>query len=164
MLARGILYWRVYTSIHILLLKVAVVINTKIYKSVYELAEKLMKAAAKDDRASFEALYAELEVICTENEDTDKDHPEQWETLADFTEELDDALAIYEKALKKAVAANSKDHLSSIGFSMATLQVELGQTDAAMQSLQNAQVSANKIEDKELKAEIDELLEKLTTG
>lgn len=139
-------------------------INTKIYKSVYELAEKLMKAAAKDDRASFEALYAELEVICTENEDTDKDHPEQWETLADFTEELDDALAIYEKALKKAVAANSKDHLSSIGFSMATLQVELGQTDAAMQSLQNAQVSANKIEDKELKAEIDELLEKLTAG
>ena len=139
-------------------------INTKIYKAVYELAEQLMKAADKEDREAFDALYAELEAICTEHENTDKDHPEQWETLADFTEELEDALAIYEKAMKKAVAANSKDHMSSIGFSMATMQVELGQTDAAIQSLQNAQISANKIEDKELKAEIDELLEQLTAG
>ncbi|RUR30625.1 tetratricopeptide repeat protein [Vreelandella nanhaiensis] len=139
-------------------------INTKIYKAVYELAEKLMKAADKEDREAFDALYAELEAICIEHENTDKDHPEQWETLADFTEELEDALAIYEKAMKKAVAANSKDHMSSIGFSMATMQVELGQTDAAIQNLQNAQISANKIEDKELKAEIDELLEQLTAG
>jgi exonuclease VII small subunit len=91
-------------------------INTKIYKAVYELAEKLMKAAAKDDRATFEALYAELEAICTEHENTEKDHPEQWETLADFTEELEGALPIYQKALDKAVAKQSNDHIASIGF------------------------------------------------
>lgn len=153
-----------YQPAHNLWVKVADVINTKIYKAVYELAEKLMKAAAKDDRETFETLYAELEAICIENENTDKDHPEQWETLADFTEELEDALVIYEKALKKAEAVNSKDHLSSIGFSMATLQVELGQTEVAIQSLQHAQVSAYRIEDKELKAEIDELLKQLTAG
>ncbi|AVI63764.1 hypothetical protein P8S55_00565 [Halomonas sp. M1] len=139
-------------------------INTKIYKAVYELAEKLMKAAAKDDRATFEALYAELQAICSEHENTDKDHPEQWETLADFTEELEDALALYEKALAKASAIDSKDHLSSIGFSMAMLQVELGQTDAAIKNLQEAKESARRIEDNELKAEIDELLETLTAG
>ncbi|SDO45079.1 Replicative DNA helicase [Vreelandella arcis] len=139
-------------------------INTKIYKAVYELAEKLMKAAAKDDRATFEALYAELQAICIDNENTDKDHPEQWETLADFTEELEDALPIYQKALDKAIAEQSKDHIASIGFSMATFQVELGQTDAAISSLQQAQASAQGIEDNDLKAEIDELLEKLTTG
>ncbi|PRY64020.1 hypothetical protein B0H98_107165 [Vreelandella songnenensis] len=139
-------------------------INTKIYKSVYELAEKLMKAAAKDDRATFESLYAELEAICLENENTDKDHPEQWETLADFTEELDEALVIYAKALAKAEAVDSKDHLSSIAFSMATLQVELGQTDEAIKNLKNAQINASRIEDKELKAEIDELLETLTAS
>ncbi len=139
-------------------------INTKIYKSVYELAEKLMKAAAKDDRATFESLYTELEAICLENENTDKDHPEQWETLADFTEELDEALVIYAKALAKAEAIDSKDHLSSIAFSMATLQVELGQTDEAIKNLKNAQINASRIEDKELKAEIDELLETLTAS
>ncbi|MGS2743822.1 tetratricopeptide repeat protein [Halomonas sp. LS-001] len=138
-------------------------INTKIYKAVYELAEKLMKAAAKDDRETFDALYADLNAICIDNENTDKDHPEQWETLADFTEEIDDALAGYQKALEKAAAINSKDHLSSIGYSMAKLQVEVGQTDAAIKNLQNAKVSANKIEDNELKAEIDQLLEKLTS-
>ncbi|RUR32921.1 tetratricopeptide repeat protein [Vreelandella andesensis] len=138
-------------------------INTKVYKAVYELAEKLMKAAAKDDRETFDALFAELNAICIDNENTDKDHPEQWETLADFTEELEDALPIYQKALDKAVAKQSKDHMSSIGFSMAMLQVELGQTDNAIQSLEQAKASAYGIEDNELKAEIDQLLETLKT-
>ncbi|BCB07584.1 hypothetical protein HHSLTHF2_14740 [Vreelandella venusta] len=138
-------------------------INTKIYKAVYELAERLMKAAAKDDRAAFDSLYAELQAICTDNENTDKDHPEQWETLADFTEELEDALPIYQKALEKAVARDSKDHMASIGFSMATLHVQLGQTDNAIERLQHAKASADGIEDDELKTEIDQLLETLTT-
>ena len=139
-------------------------INTKIYKSVYSLAEKLMEAANKDNKDVFDSLFEELKAICFENENTDKDHPEQWETLADFTEELEDALAGYEKALEKAIAINSKDHMSSIAFSMATLQLELGQTEAAIKHLQDAKISANKIEDKEFKLEIDELLESLLEG
>ena len=139
-------------------------INTKIHKSVYELAEKLMKAADKDDREAFNSLYAELKAVCTDNENTDNDHPEQWETLADFEEEIEDALLGYEKALKKAVAMDSKDHMSSIAFSMARLQIESGQTDAAIQNLKNAKISAERIDDKEFKVEIDELLEKLLAG
>ena len=139
-------------------------INTKIHKSVYELAEKLMKAADKDDREAFNSLYAELKAVCTDNENTDKDHPEQWETLADFEEEIEDALVGYEKALGKAIAMDSKDHMSSIAFSMATMQIELGQTDAAIKNLENAKVSADRIDDKDLKKEIDELLEKLLAG
>ena len=67
----------------------------------------------------------------------------------------------YAKALEKSIAINSKDHISSVAYSMATLQIELGQTDAAIENLQTAKTSANKIEDKELKAEIEELLESL---
>jgi hypothetical protein len=135
--------------------------KTKIYNSVPDLAENLMKAAYKEDIDLFEALYAQLKAICIENENTDKDHPVQWETLADFTEDLDDALGSYAKALKKATAINSKDHMSSIAFSMAKFQIELGQAAAAIKSLQNAKVSANKIGDQELKDEISELLESL---
>lgn len=51
--------------------------------------------------------------------------------------------------------------MSSIAFSMATLQIELGQPDAALKNLQHAKVSANKIENKDLKVEIDDLLETL---
>ncbi len=136
-------------------------INTKIYKAIYTLAEELLEADRIGDQAAFDGFYADLKAICIDNENTDKDHPEQWETLADFTEDLDEALVIYEKALAKAAAINSKDHLSSIAFSMAVLQIELGQTDIAIKSLENAKISANKIEDKEFKVEIDELLAKL---
>ncbi len=120
-----------------------------------------MDAANNDDRDTFEALYSELKAICTDNEYTDKDHPEQWETLADFTEELKDAIAGYEKALQKAIAIDSKDHMSSIAYSMARMQAELGQTDAAIKNLQDAKISSKKIEDKELKAEIHDLLASL---
>ncbi|MGI1677605.1 MAG: hypothetical protein K6L75_02655 [Cellvibrionaceae bacterium] len=135
--------------------------NTKIYKSVHSLAEQLMKAANKEDQEAFDALYAELKTICIDNENTDKDHPVQWEALADFTEELEDAVKVYEKALKKSIAIDSKDYMSSIAFSMATLQLQLDQTDAAIKNLQAAKINAKKIEDDSLKAEIDELLTKL---
>jgi tetratricopeptide (TPR) repeat protein len=120
-----------------------------------------MKAAFKEDVDLFETLYSELKAICIDNENTEKDHPVQWETLADFTENLDDALISYAKALEKANTINSKDHMSSIAFSMAKFQVELGQIDAAVKNLQDAKISANKIGDKELKNEIHELLESL---
>ena len=136
-------------------------INTKIYKAVYTLAEKLLEADRKGHQEAFNWLYGELKAVCVDNENTDKDHPEQWETLADFTADRDDALVIYNKALEKARAINSKDHLSSIAFSMAVIQIELGQKNAAITSLQNAKITANKIEDKEFKVEIDELLAKL---
>jgi len=136
-------------------------INTKIYKAIYTLAEELLEADRRSNQEKFDSLYAELNAICNDNEGTDKDHPEQWETLADFTEDLDAALVIYDKALAKATAINSKDHMSSIAFSMAVLQLETGEKEAAIQSLQNAKVTANKIEDKEFKVEIDEMLTKL---
>ncbi|MGE6475239.1 tetratricopeptide repeat protein [Psychrobacter sp. NPDC078631] len=136
-------------------------INTKIYKAIYTLAEELLEADRRGNQEKFDSLYAELNAVCTDNEGTDKDHPEQWETLADFTEDLDAALVIYDKALAKATAINSKDHMSSIAFSMAVLQLETGEKEAAIQSLQNAKITANKIEDKEFKVEIDEMLTKL---
>lgn len=138
--------------------------NTKIYKAVHTLAELLMEAVKRKDDKSFAALYTELKAICVDNENTEKDHPVQWETLADFTEDLEEAISVYAKALTKAVAINSKDYMSSIAFSMAQLQIELGQIDTAIKNLQDAKVSANKIEDKELKSEIHDLLESLLTS
>ena len=138
--------------------------NTKIYKAVHGLAEKLLAAANKKNQEKFDALYAELKAICEDNEDTHKDHPVQWETLADFTSDYEEALAIYSKALVKAVAIDSKDFMSSIPFAMATLQAELGLVDAAIENLKNAQASAERIEDEDLKVEISKLLTTLLEG
>ena len=137
-------------------------LNTKVYKSVHTLAEQLVEAADKADRETFDALYTELKAICIENENTEKDHPVQWETLADFTEEVDDAIAIYEKALGKAEAINEKDYIASIAYSIATLQLELGENKKAVKYLEEAKINANKSEDLELKADIDQLLTSAT--
>lgn len=133
-------------------------LNTKLYKSVLNLAGELVDAAQRKDQKRFDRLYTQLKTLCIENENSDKDHPVQWETLADFTDEFADAVALYEKALVKATAINAKDYMSSISYSLATMHIELGQTGEAISALENAKVSANKIADKELKAEIDELL------
>ena len=136
-------------------------INTKIYHSIYVLAEKLLEADSANDKKTFDMLYVQLKELCIENEKGNKDHPEQWETLADFTEDLDEALLIYQKALDKAAALDSKEHLSSIAFSMAELQSELGQTEAAIKSLQNAKITASKLDDKAFRVEISKMLAEL---
>lgn len=135
--------------------------NTKIYKQVLSLADRLMAAAEANNQKRFDGHYLELRQLCEENENTDRDHPVQWETLADFTDDLELAITIYEKALAKAEAINAKDYRSSIGYSMATLKVELGNKTGAIEDLEQAKISCNKIIDKELKADIHNLLEKL---
>ena len=135
--------------------------NTKIYKRVLSLTDNLMAAAQQQNQKRFDSYYLELKQLCEENENTDKDHPVQWETLADFTEDLALAVTIYEQALVKAEAINDKDFRSSIGFSIAAQKVELGDKTGAIEHLEKAKISCNKIVDKELKAEIHDLLEEL---
>ena len=136
--------------------------NTKIYTQVHALAEDLMDAVRKKDKTRFDEYYAELKKVCDDNEDSEKDHPVQWETLADFTDDFDLAISLYDKALVKAEAMNSKDFRSSVAFAIATLKVELGETDSAIEYLEKAKISSNKIADQDLKDEINSLLEKLT--
>ena len=135
--------------------------NTKIYKRVLSLTDNLMAAAQEQNQTRFDGYYAELKQLCEEHEQSDKDHPVQWETLADFTDDLDLAITIYQQALVKAEAINSKDFRSSIGYSIAALKVELGDKKGAIEHLEKAKISCNKIIDKELKAEIHDLLEEL---
>ncbi|MBD5771342.1 tetratricopeptide repeat protein [Marinomonas colpomeniae] len=135
--------------------------NTKIYKEVLFLAKELMSCAHKKDQVNFDTYYEELKQICDENDGTDKDHPVQWETLADFTDDIELAISIYDTAFKKAEAVNSKDYLSSICFSAALLKIEFGDRAGAIESLEKAKIHSNKIIDKELKAEIHDLLKEL---
>jgi len=135
--------------------------NTKIYKSVLSLTDSLLTAAQEKNQTKFDGYYAELKQLCETHENTDKDHPVQWETLADFTDDLALAVSVYQHALVKAEAINSKDFRSSIAFSIAALKVELGDKTGAIEHLEKAKISCNKIVDKELKAEIHDLLEEL---
>lgn len=135
--------------------------NTKIYKQVLVHTDNLLAAVQQKNQKRFDGFYAELKSLCETHQNTDKDHPVQWETLADFTDDLELAISIYEHALEVAEKVNDKDCCSSIGYSIASLKVELGDEAGAIEHLEKAKISCNKIIDKELKAEIHDLLEKL---
>jgi tetratricopeptide (TPR) repeat protein len=136
-------------------------LSTKLYKRVHSLAEGLLKAAHKEDEVTFDALYQELNVLCDEHENTEKNHPVQWETLADFTDESDDALALYEKALGIAEAESAHDYIASINYAMAVLLKELGENEQALTAAKNANAQSGNISDEELKEEITNLIEAL---
>lgn len=134
------------------------VMNTKVYKQVHTLAKDLLRASEYEDQKSFDQCYEQLQSVCKEHEGSAKDHPVQWETLADFTEDLAGAAVIYEKALVKAEAIESIDFCSSIGYSLASMYVELGDVVGAIVQLEKAKLACADIEDKNLKAEIHDLL------
>lgn len=137
-------------------------LSTKLYKQVHALAEGLLKAAHKEDEVTFEELYRVLRVLCDEHEQTEKNHPVQWETLADFAEESDDALVLYKKALGFAEAESAYDYIASINYAMAVLLKEIGENDQALIAAENAHAQAGNIGDEDLKEEIISLIEALT--
>jgi hypothetical protein len=138
------------------------VMNTKIYKQVHTLAKDLLRASEYEDQEGFDKCYVQLQQVCEAHDGTAKDHPVQWETLADFTEDLALAVTLYDKALIKAEAIDSVDFCSSIGYSTATMKLELGDEEGAIACLEKAKIaSCGAIEDKNLKAEIHDLLTEL---
>jgi len=135
--------------------------NTKLYTRVHSLAKGLLDAAEKDNEPFFYRQYEQLQILCEENEKGNKNHPVQWETLADFTEDSDAAIGYYQKALGYAEAVKAHDYIASINFSMATLLKETGQLDLALSSAQIAEEHASKSEDDNLKQDIASLISSL---
>ncbi len=135
--------------------------NTMIYKTVHMLAIELLKSADEDNEAQFNDYYQQLQSLCDDNEAGEKNHPAQWEALADFTDDIDRALTIYQKALVYAEAIEAKDYMSTINYAMAMLLKERGETGQAMERINAAHASAKNIEDQELQREITALWKSL---
>jgi len=136
-------------------------LNTKLYKKVHSLAEQLLKAAQKEDVSTFDNLYKELNTLCLENESNEKNHPVQWETLADFTEDSDEALVLYKKALAFAEETSAHDYIASINYAMAVMLKECGDNAQALLAVQQANTQLDKIGDSGLQQEITDLLASL---
>jgi len=136
-------------------------LSTKIYKNVHGLAEQLLRAAQEEDVATFDTLYEALKTLCLEHESSEKNHPVQWETLADFTEDTDEALVIYKKALGFAEDESAHDYVASINYSMAMMLKECGENAQALVAAQQAHEVIGNIGDTHLKQDIDDLIDDL---
>ncbi|CAA0095518.1 Uncharacterised protein [BD1-7 clade bacterium] len=132
--------------------------NTKIFEQVHSLATDMLAAAESENSEQFSRLYQELQSICFDNEDDEsKNHPVQWETLADFTEDAEEALRHYKKALGFADEIGAKDYKASICYAQAMLLADEERLDEARSAIEEAQEYSNGLSDQELLDDIAEL-------
>ncbi|MFB2779132.1 tetratricopeptide repeat protein [Shewanella mangrovisoli] len=126
------------------------------YDEVHDLALRLVNS--QDETKSYWQLYEKLRMLCENHADSEKDHPFQWETLADFT--LDDvaALEIYAKALGIADILGLEQYSASIQLAMAERYLRLGELENAFNFASCANEIAKITNDLELRKEISEFL------
>jgi len=134
----------------------------ELHETVHEIVLEIVNASEIDDKRTEWAAYQKLVAICEDSEKDGRNHPFQWETLGDFTHDKVLAVNFYEKALAYAHAAELHEYISSINLAMAEAFIDLGNIDKARRLAIQANESAEKINDLELRKSISELLLQLS--
>jgi len=133
-----------------------------LFNDILALSQDIANASAEDNEKKREIACKKLQVLCATNQNSPKDHPLQWEALADFTEDGDQAIDIYEIGLAVADKLSLTSYTASIYLSMAQRYDEFDELEKALEFVIKANESAKNIESEELKTEISELLATLT--
>ncbi|WP_415891892.1 tetratricopeptide repeat protein [Neptuniibacter sp. PT8_73] len=131
--------------------------NGQIFKQIEAFAESMMKAAEADSEKEFYSVYGELEALAEQYKGKKNDHPVFWETLADFAEENQDAIILYQQAYQLADSLKETEYKASIQYSLAQRLIEEGQKEDALEALAKAEKFAGFTEDQELQEDIQQL-------
>ncbi len=129
-----------------------------LYDEILDICQQIANASAQDNDDARESACKDLQKLCATNQNSLKDHPLQWEALADFTEDGDLAMDIYEIALASAEKLTLLNFTTSIYLAMAQRQREFEQTDKAIEFAKKAELASQHIESKELKQEVSDFL------
>jgi len=132
--------------------------DNDIYINVKDIACELVNSSSVEDTRSYWDFYHQLESVCSENEGSENNHPFQWETLADFTDDNNAALNIYKKALELSKNMGLNEYSASIGLAMADRYNGLGDKEKAYNAALEANKFAMMLDDLELRKEISEFL------
>ena len=132
-----------------------------LYNDILTICQDIANASAADNDELRLAACKKLQVLCATNQGSPKDHPLQWEALADFTEDGEQAMDIYEVALATAEKLALPTFIASAYLAMALRQVEFEEKEQALLFANKANDAAQTIESEELKTEITELLTQL---
>lgn len=121
----------------------------------------MVAAANRDAEVEFYALYDQLNQLCEDTKGHKNDHPVLWETLADFTEENDQAIAYYRYAFDLADLLKDNEYKASIQYALAQRCIEQGRLEEAKLAVVKAEKFASFTEDEELQSEVRQLLNEL---
>lgn len=125
-----------------------------IYQDVYNIALSMVEASENADKLNQWAAYNQLKGLCEKHQDTSYDHPFQWETLADFTNDPYASIGIYQKAFRLAKQQHLSDYLASTQLAMAENYLELGELDKAKTNADRANEVAKELPNLVLRREI----------
>jgi hypothetical protein len=129
-----------------------------LYNDILAICQEIANASNTDNDELRLASCKKLQVLCATNQDSPKDHPLQWEALADFTEDGEQAMDIYDVALATAEKLALPVFTASAYLAMAQRQVEFEEKDQALVFATKANEAAQTVDSEELKAEITEFL------
>ena len=132
-----------------------------LYDEILDICQHIANASAQDDDDARSNACKNLQKLCATNQDTPKDHPLQWEALADFTEDGDLAIDIYDIALASADKLQLPAFTASIYLAMAQRQQEFEEADKAVEYAKQAETASKNIDDDELTQEINAFLASL---
>jgi len=132
-----------------------------LYNDILTICQEIASASSADNDDLRLAGCKKLQVLCATNQNSPKDHPLQWEALADFTEDGDQAMDIYEVALATAEKLALPTFTASAYLAMGLRQVEFEEKEQALVFANKANDAALNIDSEELKTEITELLAQL---
>ena len=118
----------------------------------------IVNASVSNDTKSEWSSYQKLRELCEANEKTENNHPIQWEALADFTNNNEQAVLIYRKALQCAESLALNEYSASINLAMAERSQESGQSAAAFELAQKANELARSTNNLQLRQEISKFL------
>lgn len=125
-----------------------------LYNEILDICQQIANASTEDNDEARASACKDLQKLCATHQDSPKDHPLQWEALADFTEDGDMAMDIYDIALASAEKLALPTFTASIYFAMAQRQAEFDEADQAIEYAKKAEAASEGISDKELIAEI----------
>ena len=133
-----------------------------LYDDILGICQEIANASNTDNDELRLASCKKLQVLCATNQDSPKDHPLQWEALADFTEDGEQAMDIYEVALATAEKLALPIFTASAYLAMAQRQVEFEEKEQALVFATKANEAAQTVNSEESKTEITELLAQLS--
>ncbi len=126
------------------------------HEKIHILALNIVNAVSPDIEWT---AYNQIQTICETHEGTTLDHPFQWETLADFTNNNPEkAIGLYIKALALAKNSNLIEYIASVNLAIAEQYLELNEPNKAWEFANSANVVAKSISDLALKQEISKIL------
>jgi hypothetical protein len=129
-----------------------------LFDQILTICQDIANASAAENDEARLAACKELQILCATNQDSPNDHPLQWEALADFTEDGDQAMDIYQVGLATAEKMSLSIFQASITLAIAQRYHEFEEKEKALEFAEKANELAKVIDNDDLKKDITEFL------